>query len=132
VVYVVPGVMVLWGSLVLLIRPHGKGAFWLAGVAGTAAMAGVWLLLEPVLGGFEATVAAYGVLGLAVLGARRWAAKAAAARRPPRRYPVRERRLGPEERRAPALRQVPVDVPVVQSRAAELAARRSIRWKEHS
>lgn len=131
-VYVVPGVMVLWGSLVAVIRPHGKGAFWLAGVAGTAGMAGVWLLLEPALGGLGATVAAYGVLGLALIAARRWATKAAAAKRPARRYPVRERRLGPEERRAPTLRQVPVDVPVVQSRAAELAARRAIRWKEHS
>lgn len=128
-VYVVPGVMVLWGSMFAVVRPHGKGAFWLAGLAGTAAMTGAWLLLVPGMGGIQAVAAAYGVLGLVLLGARRWATKAMQRKRPVRgRYPVRERRVVPRESETNEM-EFSLDVPMAQSQAARLAARRAIRWK---
>ncbi len=131
-VYVVPGVILLWGALAAVVGPHGKSAFWLGGAVGTAAMVGVQALAAGALGELPAAVMAYGVVALALVGAKRWA-KQADERQPGRgKVRVRERRLSPAELGTKAAgHRIPAELTVAQSRAIALANRRAIRWKEN-
>lgn len=133
--YVLPGVVLLWGSLWSAVRPVRPHAFWAWGALGTAAMLGVQAVGEPVLGELEAAVGAYAAMALVMWAARGWVRRVA-ERRPARgRHQVRMRQRGLGEAggepRAAGSRRAPVDVSVAQARAIDLANRRAIRWKDN-